>query len=215
MVDFKSAFLRPFTVPRRFALQSVLSIFPLSYVAFPLTWGYLFECIEASLAGEEDLPEWRNWIHLILNGLCSMSVILAYFLPGLILTVLAYPGHNPFDAADVPYLPVLVLGAALLLLASYVVSAAIVVAAAEGDWVRAFSLKSVFGVAFMLPYLVAFVASIALSVLVFGVLYWVGSWTFLSAGFGMYFLALIGGVLGAYCGIVSMTLFARAYLQAS
>lgn len=212
MLDFTSAFKRPLSSWKRFSLQGVLSIFPWSYIAFPLTWGYLFECVEASLAGEDGLPEWYNFIHIILNGLASLTVVLVYLLPGLLLVVFSYPGRNPFDQADVPFFPSLLIGLALLLLASYILAAAIVVAAADGDWKFAFYLNKVLSAAFTKDYLTAAASSLLLALAVFGILFWVGSWTLLPAWFGVPFRSILGGVLAAYSGIVSMTLFAQAYV---
>lgn len=163
------------------------------------------------MAGEDGLPEWFNILHMVLNGLASFTVVLFYMLPGLLVTVLSYPGRNPFDPADQPFLPTLLLGSVLLLLACYLLAAAILVAAAEGDWKFAFYLNKVFATAFTREYLIAAASSFILALAVFGILFWVGTWTFLPVWFGVPFLAVLGGVLGAYSGIVSMTLFAWAY----
>ncbi len=163
------------------------------------------------MAGEDGLPGWFNLLHLVLNGLASMSVVLFFMLPGLLITVFSYPGRNPFDVADQPFLPTLLVGSILLLLACYLLAAAILVAAAEGDWKFAFYLNKVSSVAFTKDYLIAAASSLVLALAVFGILFWVGTWTFLPGWVGMSFLALLGGVLGAYSGIVSMTLFALAY----
>ena len=71
-----------------------------------------------------------------------------FMLPGLLITVFSYPGRNPFDVADQPFLPTLLVGSILLLLACYLLAAAILVAAAEGDWKFAFYLNKVSSVAF-------------------------------------------------------------------
>jgi hypothetical protein len=132
------------------ALFSWMLLIPL-IVAFALLAGYSVEIVRRVIRGELDgLPEWDNWVDLLIDGLKVMVIGIVYALPILILSLcLGVPiGSLNQDAAGVSALLSTCLSCIALLYAialSLVYPAAIAFFADEGDMAAAFRFSEVFG----------------------------------------------------------------------
>ena len=211
MINMLGAFQRPFSEPKRFALQALISISPLSLFAFPIAWGYLFRCMQSTIEGEETLPEWPGIVMLLVNGLASVGVVAIYLLPGIIFFVFSFPSRNPFDPTEVPIISLLILALIFLIAGLYIMSAGFLHAAKEHDWAHAFFLKEVIQTTFTLPYLIATGASILLSLFMYGLFLLQSRLNFMPPLMGTIVFSIILGIFGAYAGIVIMTLYGQAY----
>lgn len=210
MTTIASAFIRPFTSFKRFSIQTVLSAFPISFVGFLFAWGYLYECLMTTLEGQEDLPEWIGILENLKNGFMSFVVMIAYLLPGIIITVLAYPGKNPFNSADNPIIWVLSLGALLLIAGGYLIASAITNAAVYQNWGSAFFIREIGPRAFSTRYFLVLLLALIFNLMVFGIMYGIGTLTILPGLVGKVIYILFGAILGAYTGIVTATLIGQS-----
>lgn len=210
MINIMDAFSRPFTEPKRFALQVLISLFPISLFTFPIAWGYLFRCMQSTIEREETLPEWPGIVILLLNGLASIGVTASYLLPGIIILVFSYPSRNPFHPTEEPIIGLLILALLFLIAGLYIMSAGFLHAAKEHDWAHAFFLKEVIQTTLTIPYLTATGASILLNLLVYSIFFLISKVSFMPPLAVTIISSTLLGIIGAYAAIVIMTLFGQA-----
>ncbi|MCE7699355.1 MAG: DUF4013 domain-containing protein [Methanobacterium paludis] len=64
-------------------------LFIISFLIIPifLALGYIFKVLKASLAGLEELPEFNEWIDMLVDGIKVFVVYIAYFLPAILIMI--------------------------------------------------------------------------------------------------------------------------------
>jgi hypothetical protein len=199
----------------RHALGGVFLLF--GSLVFPtfLIYGYLVRVVRGVAAGDPEPPEWDDWEELFVDGLKYFAVAFLYsvpvfamaFLGGLIafgaaLGLAAGSGGltATFGLLLGLYVLVLVLVASVV---SYLLPAAIVHFALEGDVEAAFQLRTIVGNALSWPYAVAWLKTIGVGI----VLGLVG--TILIVVF------LVGLLVLFYLAVVGTYLLTAGYLEAA
>ena len=84
-MDLKFALQRPFTDIKKLLIGILLSVIPL--VNF-FSFGYQIECARLTLKKKKNLPEWKNWKELFINGLLYFIIVLIYFIPVIFVSIL-------------------------------------------------------------------------------------------------------------------------------
>ena len=64
-------------------------LFIISFLIIPvfLALGYIFKVLKASLAGLEELPEFDEWIDMLVDGIKVFVVYIVYFLPAILIMI--------------------------------------------------------------------------------------------------------------------------------
>ena len=146
--------------------------------------GYFLDLMQRVALGEDSLPEWANWGHMLVRGLLSLAIQFIYSLPLIILGccmatvgLLAGQGQGVnartmSDGASALILCLTCLMVPLAIIIAYVTPAAVLRYAVEGEIAAAFDFNRVFGLIRdnIGPYTMAVVA---------GILYLVGARGFL------------------------------------
>ena len=65
----------------------VISI--LSFLSYFFMRGYSFSIIKSSITGKSDLPEFKNWNEMFINGIKLLIISIVYFIP-VFLIILIY-----------------------------------------------------------------------------------------------------------------------------
>lgn len=164
-------------------IGGVLSI--LGFLVLPVfvVNGYLLRVLRAGVEGDETPPSFTDWVDLFVDGLLMLVVQFVYVgLPtaflGFIVAAFAVittvstsysprPGSMAL-AGGLATLAVLLVAVGILLVAGYLLPAALANFARTGDFAAAFHLRTVLRAAFSVDYFVALVLVIAVS-LVLGV----------------------------------------------
>lgn len=177
--------------------------------------GYLLRVLGAAVAGEETPPRFGDWADLLVDGILVWAVQFVYvavpsFLVGAVFmttylvarvvtsTSPAAPPSNGF--ATIVSILALVVSAGLLLVAGYLLPAALANFARTGEFVSAFHFRTVARAAFSVDYLVAVVLVVAVS-LVLGI---VG---------GLLVLVLVGFFVLFYLQVVVYHLFGQGFAR--
>lgn len=132
---FKEAIIRPFSSPRRLIWSIVLFVIPIVNFIF---FGYLYECVRT--AQKKDLPEFKHYGTLFMNGFKMFIISLLYTLPVFILLTIATTFYLAID--DLLGFPLY----ALCILVAYLLPLALVNFAEHGSVAFAFQdlLKKAF-----------------------------------------------------------------------
>jgi len=84
-MDLKFALQRPFTDIKKLLIGILLSVIPLVNL---FSFGYQIECARLTLKKKKNLPEWKNWKELFINGLLYFIIVLIYFIPVIFVSIL-------------------------------------------------------------------------------------------------------------------------------
>lgn len=165
-MDYAAAFRRPFLDFKKLIIGVLLAIIPI--INF-LSFGYVLEALRT----KGKLPEWNNWGDLFVKGLLAFVIGIIYSVPSSIIFLLGFlflmvAGWSIiFTILSVS---AYILGGLVLLIAFYLMPAAIVVYAKTDDFKSAFMLKEIFAYAFrgsyFIPWLVGLLYFGLLNVLV-------------------------------------------------
>lgn len=200
----------------RHALGAVFLLFGSLLVPTFLVYGYLVRVVRGVADGDPEPPEWDDWEDLLIDGLKYFAVSFLYGLPVLVLGVFAAMigvflalGFVTGGSATPPAAVAVVLGIVFLAmalaasLAGYLLPAAIVHFALEGDVEAAFQLRTIARNAFSWPYAAAWLKTIAIGI-VLGLL-----------GTVLIFVFLIGLLVYFYLAVVATYLLTAGYLEAA
>jgi len=112
MVDYAEAIKRPFSDLGKLTIGIILSIIPIVNL---LTSGYLLKIASTAMKGRMELPEWKDFGSLFINGILAAIVGIVYMIPVLIvLGILVFLGFMTVPAVEglaVLSLPAAILGA--------------------------------------------------------------------------------------------------------
>lgn len=211
MIDYETAFKRPFTDMKKYLIGILVSILPI--VNF-FSLGYIIEAANMSIHRKHELPEWKQPAQLFLDGFSSVIITIAYFLPAFIIFAISvsFSGlrvqfFNAMRNNDVAQLqsifsqlgPLLFAFVLLMLLAIYLYPVAVLRYAESRKFLHAFDMTKVIGYAFSSiypgPWLIATLISF--------IMYYILS-----------FLPYIGNAIATFTsGIITYTILAQAYGQ--
>ncbi len=98
MVNYQEAIVKPFTDMKKLIIGVVVSIIPI--VNFAAT-GF---AIESSGVGRarpsKNMPEWKDWMHLFVQGLTAAVIQFVYLIPALVIFAITF-GMVIMDVANV------------------------------------------------------------------------------------------------------------------
>ncbi|MBR9699068.1 DUF4013 domain-containing protein [Candidatus Woesearchaeota archaeon] len=198
-MNFKSAFMKPFTDMKKLIIGIVLSIVPI------INFFALGFILKASGVKEKkvtnQMPEWTDWGDLFVKGLLAMIIGLVYMIPVLIIFMIGlgtaifslvgslggFPGADAGTDAELmtalinqdwaAVAPALVGAAPLILVAillgviiSYISPSAVLHYIQSNKMGDAFNFGSVFKKAFTTNYFTAWIIAIIVSMVVSGIL---------------------------------------------
>lgn len=199
----------------RHALGAVFILFGSLLVPTFLIYGYLVRVVRGVAAGDPEPPEWDEWEDLLIDGLKYFAVTFIYGLPVLVLGAFAavlgtFVALSFLNGSETPSMAiVLVPGFFFLMMAlaasmaAYLLPAAIVHFALEGEVEAAFRLRTILGNALSWPYAVAWLKTIVVGI-VLGVL-----------GTILIFVFLVGLLVYFYLAVVATYLLTAGYLEAA
>ncbi len=164
--------------------------------------GYFLDLMQRVALGEDSLPEWANWGHMLVRGLLSLAIQFIYSLPLIILGccmatvgLLAGQGQGVnartmSDGASALILCLTCLMVPLAIIIAYVTPAAVLRYAVEGEIAAAFDFNRVFGLIRdnIGPYTMAVVAGILIYVVL-------GLISSVTCGIALPWLGFFGGLL--------------------
>jgi len=204
MVDFESAFKRPFTDIKKLVIGIVLQIIPI--VNF-LALGYQLNCAKTAMSKDFKLPEWEDWGKLFVKGLLAIIIGVIYMLPALIVLIASFGmalfaalGARGGGAGAIVMGSMgigVFIGLLLMLLAAYVLPIAILSYVKDDKLGSAFKFKAVFKKAFRVNYLVVWIVMAIYEIILVAILS---------------FIPIIGSAVGAFiASVTSMTAFGEVY----
>lgn len=174
MVDYGRAFKRPFDDLTALAIGIVLDIIPI--VNF-LVLGYQVKCAKTAMNKDYKMPKWGEWVKLFTSGLIVLVIGLIYLLPALIvmfatiglglLGILTSVGDTSGAMASLSLSSMglgMVIMVALVILAMYVIPAAVLSYAKDDNIASAFKFKTIVGKVLKVNYLINWIISVAYSV---------------------------------------------------
>lgn len=204
MVDFETAFKRPFTDIKKLVIGIVLQVIPIVNL---LALGYQLNCARTAMSKDFKLPEWEDWGKLFVKGLLAMVITVIYLLPALIVliasvgmaffTALGARGSNIIAIAMGSIGIGALLGFLLMLLAAYVLPAAILSYVRDDNVGSAFKFKAVSKRAFKVDYLVVWIVTTIYEITLIAILS---------------VIPIMGSAAGAFiASVTSMTAFGEVY----
>jgi hypothetical protein len=197
----------------RHLIGAALLLFSWLFVPILLVYGYLVHVVRGVAADEPEPPAWDEWAKLLVDGAKYLNVTPVYRIPtavlGVVLGVAAAGlaigvetgSMELTGVAAVVLLALGVLTAAVGLLASYLLPAAVVHFVVEDDVVAAFHLRTVASNALSRTYFVAWLKAIFAAI----VLGFVGA---------LLMIFLVGLLVFFYMLVVVTHLLAEGYLEA-
>lgn len=215
-MELKEVFQKPFKDLKTLAIGIVVSLIPLVNVL--LLPGYFIRVAKNTMAGNQSMPEWKDWQNIVMDSLRVIAIGVVYAIPGLIFLGLA------FGSALVQFLVTLgtgnvggnVLSAALsglgagagwfmlamilFLIGGFGSTSATLMFAKTGQFSSAFKFKEIYGDFFKGEFLKAIIVVIVLSIVI-------GFIEAIIPAVGWLISILIGFPLGA----VFYTIMADAY----
>lgn len=206
-MDYAGALRRPFSDWKKLLIGLVISIIP---VVNLISIGYQLECARLTLKKKNELAEWNDYLNLFIDGLLASVIALIYFIPTMILFVVAigtdklkllYDG----DAlAQVDLLNLLngnlaLVGFVILFITLFVVYGAMMNYAKFSHFKSGFDLKAIFKQIFTVRYLEAWVIFILVGLIL---------------GYLFGFIPYVGNDLGRFIsGLIGFTLIAESFRQ--
>lgn len=196
-------------------IGGVLTFLGFLVVPVVLVNGYLLRVLDAAVAGERSPPRFDEWVDLFVDGLLVWVVQLIYVgVPAMVfglviasftvvtaVTSSASPTPRATAAAGgLAILAVLLVAGLVLLLAGYLLPAALANFARTGEFAAAFHLRTVASAAFSVDYLVAMVLVVGVSI----VLGFVG---------GLLVVVLVGFFVLFYLQVVVYHLFGQGFAR--
>lgn len=214
MVDYESAFKRPFSDLKKLLLAILFNLLPIvNFIAY----GYFLEVAKSS-GGKKlaALPDWRDYGNLFVNGFKALVIAVVYALPLIVvMSSLMFSGmfsglgsnwlsggmmSPSYMMAGFGYWMVLIMIFALA--SAYVIPMAVLNFAMSNDFSRGFKFGEVLNKAFTSEYFVVWLVSILYSAVVGAVFGVVLRW-----------VPFVGrAISGAITGITMFTLLGSAYL---
>ncbi|MBS3119943.1 DUF4013 domain-containing protein [Candidatus Woesearchaeota archaeon] len=200
-VDYQLAFKRPFADAKTFIIGFVVAMIPIVNL---FAEGYFLEC--ARKPRYKNLPEWKDWGKLFVDGLLAFIITLIYFIP---VGIIAFATLGSAIAAillggvtDVSAFaalrPALLIAVLLALITYYVSFSAVISFAQQGKFSAAFAFGRVFRKALTADYFLAWLLVIAVSVILYA---------------GLSFIPVVGGAVAAfYVGVFTYTIMGQSML---
>lgn len=211
MVNYGIAFKRPFTDVKKLVIGIVLQLIPIvNFLAF----GYQLKCAKTAMEKKFELPEWGDWVNLFVKGLLAIIIAIIYMLPAIIviLIMLGIPVLGLLSQGNIAGLTKnlgeiftsmlggIILGGLLLLVALYILPAAIMLFVKNNySFGSAFKFGEIFGRIFKSDYFIVWIVTMFYSVILMLILS---------------IIPLLGGAISGFITeVTSMTLFGELYSE--
>src|SRR3989338_4257009 len=81
MADFSTAFKKPFGDIKKLLIGCLLNLIPIVNL---FATGYFFQVAKNTMAKKKDLPEWKDWKDLFVNGCLVALATVLYAIPAII-----------------------------------------------------------------------------------------------------------------------------------
>ncbi|MEM2956139.1 MAG: DUF4013 domain-containing protein [Candidatus Pacearchaeota archaeon] len=227
MVDYTSAFEKPFTDIKKLIIGILFSILPI------INWfavGFILECSGVGKTKpSKKMPEWKNFGNLFIKGFFNFLISIIYFLPAIIifivgvgslmvqlLTLLSLEdiSNAATDEAKMALIspiidnlrpllinaiPFIIFSTLLFLVAIYVIPIAVLSYLQENNFSGAFKFKRIFKKAFTGKYFVAWILMAFIGIL-------------FSIILGL--IPYVGSAIYSFIiGVISFSLFGQVYLE--
>lgn len=183
MVDYNASFKRPFSDWKKLIIGCLFSIVPIvNFFAI----GYVLRMISSTLKKDlVKLPEWNKFGNLFVKGLMTFFIAILYFLPAIIIMVVALvpividvvstAGYNVPEEVVMELINqemvsltsftwLMILAGALMFISSYFLPIAIINYVKKNKFSKAFEI-SVFKKVFTLKYFLAWILILFLSLI--------------------------------------------------
>jgi len=225
MVDYQSAFEKPFTDIKKLLIGILFSIVPI--INF-FARGFILECSGlGKTKPSKKMPEWKDFGSLFVKGLLYFIITIIYFIPAVAVFLLGAGAAIANLATSMPWqqianlseqeavdimqpiiqnavpsfaaaLPFIIISVILALIALYVLPIA-VLSYIEKDFGNAFSLQNIFKKAFTGKYFVAWILMILINLILTNILN----------------IVPIVGVPAAVfiSGVIAYSLFGQVYME--
>jgi hypothetical protein len=220
MVDYNITFKKPFSDFRKLLIGIVVSIIPIVNL---ISYGYILESSDIKKGEQTDsMEEWEDLGGFFVKGLLGLIISLIYGIPALIVGIIAfvvalgpllgkivYMGPqrvqmmNPeeFFPMFFPYLvaalPLLIIFAILILIATYVAPVAVLKYIKTDKFSEAFNFKDITKYIFTGDYLIAWILVLVLNLAVVGIL---SNVPFIGTAIASFITGMIGFSL--YAGVM-------------
>lgn len=212
MINYIESLKRPFADFQKFIIGVAFSILPiLNFFAL----GYILDASKLSMKKRFELPEWKDFGRLFIDGLLAMVIQLVYFIPALIILLVGV-GYTAFskdflatmargDLMSVGEVfsilgPLIFVFVLLGIIAVYIYPVAIFLYIDSKKLGHAFNLQKVLAIAFSSNYPGPWIISILIVAVISGVLNYV---------------KYIGQPLGYFIGnMILFTILSQAYYEA-
>ena len=193
MVDYNLSFRKPFSDFRKLIIGIVVNIIPIVSL---ISYGYILESSDIKRGEQTDkMEEWEDFGGFFVKGLLAFIVSLIYCIPALIVGIIAFvvalgplfgqlvtmgpqrlETMNPeeFFPIFVPYLlaalPLVVLVAILILIATYVAPVAVLNYIKTDNFSEAFNFKEITKYIFTGEYIIVWLLILVLNIALVGIL---------------------------------------------
>jgi len=201
MVEYKKAVFRPFQDVKKVVIGIIISMIP---VVNLLVSGFAVRAAKNTMEGNDELPEWSDWISLFTTGITVAAISIIYLLPAIFLFLVGLVTAYVVGSADVVTGlaggGIAIIVAALFLFAAMFISPmAIMKYVAEGTFSSAFDVGDIAKRVFTGTYIVAWIAVTFYSIIVAAI---------------AELIPIIGiGIAGYVIKVTVMTVFADVYAE--
>ena len=224
MVDYQTAFEKPFTDIKKLLIGILFSIVPI--INF-FARGFILECSGIGKNRAKKMPEWKDFGSLFVKGLLYFIITMIYFIPAVVVFLIGAGAAIINLANSIPWqqvmnsseqeavtliepiienaapsfaaaLPFIIISFILALIALYILPIA-VLSYIEKGFGKAFALKSVFRKAFTGKYFIAWILMILVNLILTNLLK----------------IVPIAGVPAAVfiSGVIAYSLFGQVYME--
>ncbi len=231
------------------ALKRPLKDFKKLLIAILLCWlpiinfwtiGYFFECAKSAMKKKFELPEWKNWSQLWVNGLLGSIILIIYCIPILIVIAIAIvivlslklfstgastlTGTGTIVVAILIFLVLLLFFVIFAVFYGYISPMAIMHFINKNKFGDAFNFKLIFKRAFTQSYLIAWLIILAYSIVgstVLQIIYRLislpsivmgsGTIPLIWTGFAFLIYFILSIIYSGFMGITSYTLYGDAF----
>jgi len=88
MVDYNNAIKRPFSDIRKLSIGALMYLIPLvNIITGFFGSGYNLNCAKTAMRNDKNLPEWKNFWTLFINGFLVFIITLIYIIPLIVVSI--------------------------------------------------------------------------------------------------------------------------------
>ncbi len=219
MINVLEGLKRPFSAPQKLLGFLTKIIFIVSFIGT----GYQLECARTAMAGQFQLPEWKNFWQLFKRGFFAEVIKFIYHIPMFVLTIYlmmkifplmgAMSNPETFLASSAEYLPIIQSTQSLIivliivnLIVAWLWPMAIVRYAWTGKFSSAFNIGAIISKTASVNYVVAWLVSAVYYAALYVLSIWINS-----IMQNLWLMILLQTFFFFVAGITMMTLIGKTY----